>query len=156
MIEKELQVVQCSNQERVMFASHQLEGSTSEWWDAYVNAHEEPQNIGWQEFRTAFHTRHIPQSVIHLRKKEFQDLRQGSRLVNEYVTHFTQLSCYALNDVDTDEKKQDCFLNRLNDGLAYALEAQNYENFQDMVNKALVLENRHGIIDHKRKQERQG
>jgi hypothetical protein len=44
-------------------------------------------------------------------------------MVNEYVTRFTQLSCYVPNNVDTDEKKHDCFLNRLNDGLAYALEA---------------------------------
>jgi hypothetical protein len=49
--------------------------------------------------------------------------------VNEYVTQFTQLSRYAPNDVDTDKKKQDCFFNGLNDGLAYALEARNYENF---------------------------
>jgi hypothetical protein len=49
--------------------------------------------------------------------------------VNEYVIHFTHLSCNTPNDVDTDKKKQDCFLNVLNDGLAYALEAQNYENF---------------------------
>jgi hypothetical protein len=42
--------------------------------------------------------------------------------VNEYVTKFTQLSRYAPNEVDTDEKKQDCFLNGLNDGLAYDLE----------------------------------
>jgi hypothetical protein len=37
--------------------------------------------------------------------------------VNEYVTKFTQLSRYALHEVDTDEKKQECFLNGLNDGL---------------------------------------
>jgi hypothetical protein len=43
--------------------------------------------------------------------------------VNEYITKFTQLSHYAPNNVDTDEKKQDYFLNNLNDGLAYALEA---------------------------------
>jgi hypothetical protein len=43
--------------------------------------------------------------------------------------------------VDIDEKKQDWFLNGLNDGLAYALEACNFENFQDMVDKALILEN---------------
>jgi hypothetical protein len=49
--------------------------------------------------------------------------------VNEYVTKFTQLSCYAPNEVDTDEKKQNCFLNGLNDGLTYALEAQEFENF---------------------------
>jgi hypothetical protein len=67
--------------------------------------------------------------VIKLKKKEFQDLNQGSMSVSEYVTHFTQLSRYAPNDVDTDEKKQDCFLNGLNDSLAYALEARDYENF---------------------------
>jgi hypothetical protein len=94
--------------------------------------------------------------VIKLKKKEFQDLRQGSMSVNEYVTHFTQLSRYAATNVDIDEKKQDCFLNGLNDGLAYALEARNYENLHDMVNKALVLENRCGIMDRKRKQECQG
>jgi hypothetical protein len=50
-------------------------------------------------------------------------------LVNEYVTRFTQLSRYAPNDVDTDEQKQDCFLNGLNDGLGYALEALDFGNF---------------------------
>jgi hypothetical protein len=49
--------------------------------------------------------------------------------VNEYITNFTQLSRYAPNEVDTDEKKQDCFLNGLSDGLAYALEAHDFENF---------------------------
>jgi hypothetical protein len=71
--------------------------------------------------------------------------------VNEYVTKFTQLSYYASNEVDTDEKKQDCFLNGLNDGLAYALESQDFVNFQGMMNKALVLENRRGVMEHKHK-----
>jgi hypothetical protein len=75
--------------------------------------------------------------------------------VNEYVTKFTQLSRYAPNEVDTDEKKQDYFLNGLNDGLAYALEAWDFENFQWMVNKVLVLENRIGVIERKRKLVRQ-
>jgi hypothetical protein len=43
--------------------------------------------------------------------------------VKEYVTEFTQLSRYAPHEVDTDEKKQEYFLNDLNDGLAYAMEA---------------------------------
>jgi hypothetical protein len=66
--------------------------------------------------------------------------------VNEYVTKFTQLSHYAPNEVGTNEKKHDCFLNGLNDGLPYALEAQDSENFQGIVNKALVLENRRGVM----------
>jgi hypothetical protein len=65
-----------------------------------------------------------------------------------------QLSRYAPNDVDTDKKKQECLLNRLNDWLAYALEARDFENFQTMIDKALVLENRKWILLSKRKQER--
>jgi gentisate 1,2-dioxygenase len=66
--------------------------------------------------------------------------------VSEYDTCFKQLSRYAPSDVDTDKKKQECFLNGLDDGLAYALEARDFENFQTMVDKALVLENRRGIL----------
>jgi hypothetical protein len=88
---------------------------------------------------------------MKLKKKEFEDLKQGSMTGSEYVTHFTQLSNYAPDIMDTDEKKQDWFLNRWNDGLAYALEAHNFVNFQDMVDKALVLENRRGIIQRKMK-----
>jgi hypothetical protein len=75
--------------------------------------------------------------------------------MNEYVTKFTQLSRYAPNEVDTDEKKQDCFLNGLNDGLTYALEARDFVNFQGMVNKALMLENQRGVIERKCKLVRQ-
>jgi hypothetical protein len=71
--------------------------------------------------------------------------------VNEYVTKFTQLSRYAPHEVDTDEKKKECFLNGLNGGLGYALEVRNFENLQRMVNKALVLENRRGVMEHKHK-----
>jgi hypothetical protein len=46
-------------------------------------------------------------------------------------------------------------LNSLNDGLAYGLEARDFENFQGMVNKAFVLENHRGVMERKRKLVRQ-
>jgi hypothetical protein len=67
--------------------------------------------------------------------------------VNEYITKFTQLSRYARHEVDTDEKE--CFLNGLNDGLSYALEAWDFKNFQGMVTMVLVLENRRGVTECK-------
>jgi hypothetical protein len=69
--------------------------------------------------------------------------------VNEYVTKFTQLSRYAPNEVDTDEKKQEYFLNGLNDGMTYGLEAWDFENLQGMVNQTLALENYRGVIERK-------
>jgi hypothetical protein len=117
-----LQVVWCNNHEKVLLASHQLFGPAVDWWDAYMEAHEESKSINWPEFRATFRAHHVPQGVIKLKKKEFQDLKYESMTVNEYATKFTQLSHYDPNEVDTDEKKQDYFLNGLNDGLAYALE----------------------------------
>jgi hypothetical protein len=104
-IEKKLQVVQCNNREKVLFTSHQLEGPVADWWDAYVKAHEEPESINWQEFRNSLRIHHVLFRMMKLKKKEFEDLKQGSMSVNEYVTRFTQLSRYAPDDVDTNEKK---------------------------------------------------
>jgi hypothetical protein len=154
-VEKKLQVVQCNNHEKVLLASQQLSGPTADWWDAYMEAHEDPESINWPEFRAAFRAHHVPQGVINLKKKEFQDLKYGLMSVNEYITNFTQLSRYAKHEVNIDEKKQNCFLNDLNDGLAYALEARDFENFQGMVNKALVLENRKVVMERNRKLVRQ-
>jgi hypothetical protein len=57
----------------VLLASHQLSGPTADWWDAYMEAHEEPESINWLEFRATFHAHLVPQEVIKL--KEFQDLK---------------------------------------------------------------------------------
>jgi hypothetical protein len=113
-----------------------------------MEAHEEPESINWPEFRSAFHAYDVPQGVIKL-KKEFQDLKQWSMSGNEYITKFTQLSRYTPQEVDTIEKKQECFLNGLNDGIAYTFEARDFENFQGMVNKDLVLKNHIGVMERK-------
>jgi hypothetical protein len=102
-VEKKLQVVQCNNREKVLLASHQLFGPAANWWDAYMEVHEEPESINWPEFRDALHAHHVPQGVIKLKKKEFQDMKQGS--MNEYITKFTQPFRYAPHEVDTNEKK---------------------------------------------------
>jgi hypothetical protein len=68
-VEKKLQVVQCNYCEKVLLASHQLSGPATDWSDAYVEAHEEPESINWLEFIAAFHAHHVPQRVIKLMKE---------------------------------------------------------------------------------------
>ena len=62
--------------------------------------------------------------------------------VNDYVTKFTQLSRYAPEDVNTDAKKQDCFMEGLNYGLQVQLVTHEFADFQSLVNKALVLQSK--------------
>jgi hypothetical protein len=62
--------------------------------------------------------------------------------VNEYLKKFTQMSRYAPDDLNTDEKKQDAFLNGLNDEIQFQLLNTNYMDFQRMVDKAIIVENK--------------
>jgi hypothetical protein len=106
-----------------------LVGPAIDWWDAYDEVYDELETINLQEFRNSLRTHHVPLGVKKFKKKEFEDLKQGSMTESEYVTRFTRLSRYAPDNVDTHEKKKYKFLNGLNDGLSYALEAHNFDNF---------------------------
>jgi hypothetical protein len=44
---------------------------------------------------------------MKLKKKEFLSLTQGNMTVSEYRDRFTQLSRYAPEEVDKDEKRQE-------------------------------------------------
>jgi hypothetical protein len=69
--------------------------------------------------------------------------------MSEYVTCFTQLSYYAPNNVDTDEKKQDWFLNELNDGLAYTLEAHDLSIFKTWWTRLGSLKTEEELLDER-------
>jgi hypothetical protein len=62
--------------------------------------------------------------------------------VNEYLNKFTQMSRYAPNEVNIDEKKQGAFLNGLNDKIQFQLPKTDYEDLQKMVDKAIIVESK--------------
>jgi hypothetical protein len=128
--------------EKVLFVVHQLYGTVANWWETYCNTHANVDTITWNEFKAHFHTHYMPRGTMKLKRKEFADLKQGGMTVNEYLNSFIQLSRYAPDDINTDEKKQDMFLNGLNDDIQFQLLNTDYTDFQHMVDKAIVVENK--------------
>jgi hypothetical protein len=119
-----------------------LFGTVADWWETYRSSHQNIGAITWNEFKARFKTHYVPRGTLKLKKKEFSDLQQGSLTVNEYLNKFTQLSRYAPDNVNTDEKKQDAFMNGLNDEIQFQLLNTHYEDFQRMVDKAIIVENK--------------
>jgi hypothetical protein len=142
VITKKLEMTQCNDREMVLYAAGHLEGPAADWWDAYTVAHAAPNTITWQEFRDSFRAHHIPSGVMKLKQKEFLALKQGSMSVNEYLDKFTQLSRYAPDEVNTDAKRQECFLDGLIGPLNYQLQSHIFPDFQTLLNKAIGLENK--------------
>jgi hypothetical protein len=89
VIGKKLDITQCNDREKVLYASGRLEGAASDWWDAFTAAHANADAITWQEFQVNFHAQHIPSGIMKLKKKEFQSLTQGNMSINEYSDRFT-------------------------------------------------------------------
>jgi hypothetical protein len=69
-MEKMLNLAQCTDREKVLYASGRLEGTAADWWDAYTAAHDNPDTISWQEFRSKFREQHIPKGLMKLKKQE--------------------------------------------------------------------------------------
>jgi hypothetical protein len=55
---------------------------------------------------------------------------------------FIQLSRYAPDDISTNKKKHDVFLNGLKDDIQFQLLNTDYADFQHMVDKAIVIESK--------------
>ena len=119
VITKKLDITQCNDCDKVLYASGCLEGFAANWWDAYIAAHADANTITWEEFRNSLREHHVPEGVLKLKQKEFLALKQVNMSVSEYRDKFTQLSRYAPNDVDTDAKRHDHFLDGLIGPLNY-------------------------------------
>jgi hypothetical protein len=128
-VEKNLVITQSTDHEKVLLDAHQLFGMIANWWDTYYNTHGDVNAIMWNKFKSHFRTRYVPRDTTKLNKKDFTDLKQGSMSVNEYLKSFIQLPRYAPEDINTDEKQQDMFLNELNDDIQFQLLNTDYANF---------------------------
>ncbi|XP_066333817.1 uncharacterized protein [Miscanthus floridulus] len=127
-IERQLVIAQCDDKEKILYASRQLQGAALDLWDSFCFSHTEANPITWAKFCSAFRTHHVPAGLMKL--KEFLALKQGSMTVAEYRDKFIQLSWYAPNEVDEDGKRQELFMEGLNDGLQYQLLSHTFANFQ--------------------------
>jgi hypothetical protein len=52
-----------------------------------------------------------------MKQEDFIRLKQGGDIVMQYLNKFNHLSQYAIDQVNTDLKKKNCFMRRLNDKL---------------------------------------
>jgi hypothetical protein len=125
----------------VLYAAHQLFGTTAEWWETYRNSHKDVGAITWNEFKARFRTHYVPRGTLKL-KKEFSELQQDGLTVNEYLNKFTQMSRYSPDEVNTDEKKHDAFLNGLNDEIQFQLLNIDYEDSTRWLTRLSLLKTR--------------
>ena len=138
-IGRELTTAGCTDGEKVKFVAHQLDGPAAAWWENFTATYP-VDTITWDQFQQAFRTAHVSVGAMAMKKREFRNLRQGGRTVGQYVEDFSKLARYAPDDVATDAAKQEKFLEGLNDELNMQLLVATFNNYQELVDRALMVE----------------
>jgi hypothetical protein len=69
VVERQPEIAQCDDREKVLYASSQLQGAALDWWESFRFGRPEANWITWQEFCSAFHSHHVPQGLIKMKKK---------------------------------------------------------------------------------------
>ena len=67
-VERQLNIAQCDNQQKVLYASGQLQGEAQDWWESFKYGR--PANappVTWQEFKENFRSYHILEGLIELK-----------------------------------------------------------------------------------------
>lgn len=124
-----LNITQCTDLEKVLYALGRLTSPAADWWNSYISAHVVANNITWAEFSTQFINYHIPTGLMKIKKKEFLSLKQDNISVSEYRDKFIQLSRYASDEVVDDERKHEHFMEGLVGPLQYQLVYHTFPSF---------------------------
>nr|ABA98317.1 retrotransposon protein, putative, Ty3-gypsy subclass [Oryza sativa Japonica Group] len=117
---------------KVAFATHQLQGPASAWWDNHVATRPPGTEVTWVKFCRSFKKAQVPDGVVAQKKRKFRALNQGNRTVTEYLHEFNRLARYASEDVRTDAEKQEKFLSGLDDELTNQLISGDYADFEKL------------------------
>ena len=73
-----------SDATRIRLAAFQLKGESQVWWD-WVKASRNLEAMTWEEFHELLMGKFFSASARHAKAQEFQELKQGTMMVLEYV-----------------------------------------------------------------------
>src|SRR3954466_565418 len=104
-MENNLEVAGVEANEKVLFATHYLAGDARASWNS-VRSMTGGQMMTWDEFKLNFSRSHVPPGLIKRMRNEFRELKQGRMTVVEYRDKFLSLARYALDEIDTEDKKK--------------------------------------------------
>ena len=149
--ERKLRTVGCNDEEKIRYATHLLSGPAASWWENLVAIQPPGKVFTWEEFKKKFREHHVPESIVELKRREFETLKQDNSPVLHYIRQFTMLSRYAMDEVDTEEKRKRRFLKGLHPYVKMQLRLTRVQEFQELIDTAITFEDDYKQVQEERR-----
>jgi hypothetical protein len=140
VMEQKFGLIRCTETQKSLFVAQQLRGPASTWWGNFVAIQPAGHQVTWDEFKLVFREHYIPEGVLHMKQEEFMRLKQGGDIVMQYLNKFNHLSQYAIDQVNTNLKKKNCFMRGLNGRLQRKMATCLDLTYSRAVSTALAVE----------------
>ncbi|XP_058783906.1 uncharacterized protein LOC131658653 [Vicia villosa] len=156
-MERIFQAIQCTEEEKVIFAAQKLKGPAGRWWDT-ASTRFTSQGIpkDWEHFKTAFLEKYFPNSIRAQKEREFQLFKQGNLTVSEYAEKFEDMAAYSRQAVYAPDElwKIDQFLFGLNADIAHSVSQREFTTYAECLRQCYVAENSLKRVKEEREQNR--
>ncbi|CAA0835565.1 Unknown protein, partial [Striga hermonthica] len=140
-LEQNFDLLQCSDEQKVICGRYMLKGSAALWWSGYWTLRQAELNVlTWDRMKEVIMEKYYPQGYRMRMERAFWDLTKGTGTVEEYKREFTRMSAFAPHMVDTDLKKAHKFRDGLNHTLRMHVASQGNLSFDETVIRATQLE----------------
>ncbi|XP_057953779.1 uncharacterized protein LOC131148057 [Malania oleifera] len=116
-LEKILAVLNCSEEQKILFATFKLGGEAEQWWHAMKLLEEQqvvPKVMTWDHFKQVFYDQYFPATTRNLKAKKFFSLALGCLTVQRYAAKFMKLSWFAPSMVPDEYQNARWFERDLN------------------------------------------
>jgi hypothetical protein len=148
--ERKLDVVGSNDEEKLQYTSYMLTGPAACWWETVLTMKPAGTVISWAEFKGRFRNTHVPDSIMELKRREFESVLQNDFPILQYVREFSELSRYAPDEVDTEEKRVKRFMKGLNPYMRMQLRLTRHHKFQEIVDATITLEDDYKSVQEER------
>ncbi|KAL3716192.1 hypothetical protein ACJRO7_007884 [Eucalyptus globulus] len=134
----------CTETEKVVLVTYQLEGVANTWWRATQGAIF-PEDVAseWNAFVEVFNSKYFSKTAREVKMAEFQRLRQGSMTIDQYEAKFAELSQYAPELVENPANRVRRFGDGLRPELRSSLILLNLRNYNDLYEHVQMIERDH-------------
>ncbi|GFS42479.1 hypothetical protein Acr_00g0080050 [Actinidia rufa] len=136
-IERVFEVLPCTDEQKVVFATFMFEGAALIWWQ--LKKPLEPLWL-WPRFLEVFNEEYFPEMVRDQKIQEFLNLKQGNMIVVVYNAKFMELSRYAPHIVSTESRKARRFEAGLRWNIKNKVEILRLPTHQEVLHAALIAE----------------
>jgi hypothetical protein len=151
-MEKILETMRCSDEQKVTFASFKLVGAAEYWWRMLKGKWELAGTVWtWANFVGEFKRRFIPAIYQDKREAEFLKLEQGNMTIAQYEAKYNTLARYNPHLVPDEATRAKRFVKGLRSEFRSRMVVLGLTNYYDAVEKGYAIEN--DIEEHKGKRE---